>query len=547
MKRKLGIIILAVLLCAVLIFTMVACKKNGGEETPSDPGSATLEGVDNTQIAKVEADLQAYLNTWVETHATETAEDQKNLLRTELNAAKNSYKLKGTDKSSYSPTFNVSFADGKYTVKVSWGEGKLSKTLTVNAKTVTYTNWAGRSSKTSDYEYLEGNNAVSETIDTIVVGLVNSVNKVTANSVTGKFGMDGKLGFDAFGKNYALRVKGNVDTSSKPDNEVGLVIENAAGKEIAGLYYKGADNAKDSRLYIQYLVTENGSETVAYKYIEYADILGFLSGLLTDKEGKSIVKTEAGDGVFASDIDGLTALLTSLDVPQTVRGMIPGIVKLVAKAYQDGDRYLIDINLADVMNKVSDIMSIIGNGEETKLEFLDAIGLDPMNMSGLFGHISISAKVTEVTEGGKKVPYLSDFEFALNIPEDCTFYFSADEDAVKFDLPSIGFAIYLEDFSFVTSDETPIANVIPQEAIRNAAAGKGYFSPTNVDLSGDVYINHKEGEEKASIDSTFHFELVTDINPLEIVENGFDSNARAALVIRQHSGKVAYDAAKKAV
>ena len=100
MKRKLGIIILAMLLCAVLAFTLVACgNKNGGnsggsgDNTTGNSGSSSsggLEGVTDQQIAAVEADLQTYLNTWVSMHATEGSEDQKGVLKNDLTAAKNS-------------------------------------------------------------------------------------------------------------------------------------------------------------------------------------------------------------------------------------------------------------------------------------------------------------------------------------------------------------------------------------------------------------------------------------------------------------------------
>ncbi|MBO4472400.1 MAG: hypothetical protein J5765_01190 [Clostridia bacterium] len=539
MKRKLGIIILAMLLCAVLAFTLVACgNKNNDPQTPADPGSSGgLVGVSDKAIADVETNLQAYLDNWVLAHATEASENQRGALTTDLNNSKALYNLKGTEKT-YKPTFNVTYNNGTYTVKISWEQGALSKTLTVKESTVKYANWSGKHSRTADYDYLEDEDAITDTLDAIIAAFVNSANKVTANIQTGKFGLDGKLGFDAFGANYALRVKGNVDTSSKPDTELGLVIENGSGKEIAGLYYKGAETAKDSRVYIQYPVTRDNEETYAYKYIEYADILGFVSGLLKDDEGNSIIKETAGDGVFDNDIDGLDALLNSYEVDPTISTMIPGIVKMLAKAYKKGDRYMIDINLADVMGQVSSIISSLGSID---IGFLDDIGLDLSSMNGLRGHISISAEMK--TEGNKE--YLTDFELAVNIPEDTTFAFSDAADAIKIDLPSIGFAIYFEDFSFVTSGETKIADVVPRDAIVAAREQKGYFSPTNVDLSGDVYVNHVAKDEEKALDSTFHFEFVTDINPLEIIEKGFESEARAALVIRQHSGNVKYEEAKK--
>ena len=536
MKKRLGIIILAILLCVVLVFTFAACKKkNNGNEGGDDTTTTSLAGVTADQVTSMEAKLQSYLNTWVTAHATEGAEDQKSLLLTDLNTQKAQFKLVG-EKDSYPVTFNVKYQNGTYTVTASWGEGKVSKTASADAKTVTYANWAGKNSRTSDYEYVDTKTGVSDTLDEMVVAFVNSVNKVTGNAVTGKFGMDGVLGVEMLGANYGLRVKGNVDVTAKAaaaDNELGLVIVDGSNKEIAGMYYKGAATAKDSRLYFQYNTKDDqGNEAVAYKYLEYADVAGWVKPLVA-----SLLKDKAGKGVFSYtddkgqpvEIEGLGDLLEANDVK--MGSMISNIISMLAKAYvnEDDNRVLIDINLAEVMSKVTDIMSMLG---DVDLGFVKNLGIDLGTMHGLFGHISISAKILDEE--------ISDIEIAVNIPRDCTFYFTADEsaNAKKLKLPSIGFAIYLKDFKFLTTGK--VANVVPQTAITNANAGKGYFSPTNVDLSGDVYINHVEGQEQG-LNSTFHFEFVTDVNPLEILEKGYASEARGALVIKQHSGKVTYD------
>ena len=542
MKKKLGIA-LAILLCVVLVFTFVACKKDNN--VPSEPAGG-LAGVDAQQIAEKESALDAYLADWVKAHATEELEDQRTLLQNDLNqVAKIKFKLMG-DKA-YTPTFSVKYAqDGKYTVTMTYEQGAVTKTHTVNAMTVTYTNWAGQNSRTNAYELYDDPDAIETTLNTISDALVNTVNKVTGNVVTGEFGLDGTVGFDAFGKNYGLRVKGNVNVKDKTKTEVGLVIVNGVtGKEIAGVYYKGAETAKNSRLYFQLLTKdESGAETYTYKYLEYADILGYLEGVLKDGQGNWKVADQAGDGAFAGVNGGFSGLLASFsDKAAEYDSMVVGVVDLLAKAYvqegEDGTRYLLDINLADVLGQVSDIMSMLPIGDS--ISILDDLGLDLTTMHGLFGHISISVKVT----GDEDAYELSDFELAVNIPEESVLYFTDDEseNAKKLDPPSVGFAIYAQDFSFLTTGT--VANVIPAEAIRNAESGKGYFSPTNLDMSGDVYVNHVEGQEQG-INSTFHFELVTDINPLEVIENGFDSEAKAALIIKQHSGKVTYAAADAA-
>ena len=110
----------------------------------------------------------------------------------------------------------------------------------------------------------------------------------------------------------------------------------------------------------------------------------------------------------------------------------------------------------------------------------------------------------------------------------------------KREVPEICFAISLDDFSFLTNDV--VENVTPAEAIEKAE----YFSPTNIDFSGDVYVNHYELDDQnqrvKTLDSVFHFQIVTDINPLEIIEKGANSSAKGALVIKQSQGNT-YDEA----
>ena len=523
MKKKLGIVI-ALLLCVVLIFTLVACKKKTTTEEPS----TGIAGVTTEQVAQMEASINSYLDEWITNNAQEEITNQRKLLEADLKA-QDGFSFTDDKNKPVTPTINVSFSNGTYTITFSWNKDAVKKTFTKQAKKETYTHWAGLRSNTADYELDDGDEAASDVIDEIIVGMISTVNKVTGNAITGKFGADTIVGFEVMDKVYGLRVKGNVDTDVSANNEIGLVVVDVEdnNKELGGLYYKGASTAAESMLYLQYAQTddegnlkrESGKIVYSYKKLNYADIFGWVSKVLPQTKA-------ANKGVLDADADGLASFLEGYGV--NVGDIITGVVNELAKAYRKDDgSVLIDINLGYVMGQVSSLTREFNITSES-VPILKSLGIDLAKMHGLRGHISIAAKVTD--DG------LTDFELAVNIPE-CTFYFTGDENGKKLNIPSISFAIYVNDFNFKTVREGKVANVIPEEAATKAA----YFSPTNVDLSGDIYINHTEEGKQKALDSTFHFEFMTDINPLEIIANGFSSTAKAALVIKQSDGKT-YDA-----
>ncbi len=544
MKKKIGIII-AILLCVVLIFTFVACKK---KKTTTTEDEATIVVTAEEQAA-MEARIDSYLETWLLANAQEedAVTNQKGLLNKALQTQLATFSYTKSDKTPAAPTFNITYKNGVYTIEVVWSKD-VKKTYTKQAKTVEYVNWAGKYSKPED-DWLSSKKA-STIVDTLVAAGVNTINYVTGNAVTGKFGADGVIGINVAGKDYGLRIKGNVDGTTKENNEIGLVIVDGDLNELGGLYYKAAATAKDSKLYLQYsstgddgkLIRENGKIVYNYKYIDYADIYGLISGFLPEEfkpanDGALVFKDEDNEPII---IDGLGSLLSALNAGGAASGVKAGI-NMLSNAYEHDGRYYLDVNLGYVLSQVSDLMSTL----TLDLEFLKDLNIDLANLSGLLGHITLSGKVEEVEVGDEIVERLTDFELAVNIPK-CTFYLNGERSTetqkndkeLKFDVPAISFAIYLENFTFLTDKK--VENVVPTEAATKAV----YFSPTNVDLSGDLYINHYELDENGArtkvLDSTFHYDFMTDINPLEIIENGRNSTAKAALVIKQSKGNT-YD------
>ena len=516
MKKKIGII-LAVLLCMALVFTFVAC--NGG-------GEDGIPGVTAEQITAKKAAVGSYLDSWLAQHAEENITNQSNALTADLEKQA-AFSFTDDSNASVKPTFSVSFKNNTYTITVSWNKGAVKETYTKSAQSSKYSHWAGASTRTADYTRVLTETAASDILDSIIVAFVSTANDVTGNAITGKFSVDLTTGLEVLDVRYGLRVKGNIDVESAKDTELGLVIVDENKNELGGLYYKGATTTAESKIYLQYalkdgdkLKREDGEIVYGYKYINYADVLGWISRILPE----DLIQEEATDGVFPDDIETFSDFC---DIFGFKSGdLVTGIIDMLADGYanEDEGKYLIDVNLASVLDQVTELIAGFGLDSE-EIPFLDAIGLDLSSMYGLRGHISISATMPDEET-------LTALEIAVNIPDDTIFHFSDKADAFSFEIPPVSFSIFIDDFSFVSDDTIDVMPELPERV--------GYFSPTNLDVSGNVYINHTEGDDEM-LDDTFHFEFVTDINPLEILANGIDSKARAALVIKQSQGKV-YDA-----
>ena len=540
MKRKIGIII-AILLCVVLVCTFAACNKdkNKNKNKTEDPTFT----VTDTEKATMETKIGKYLDEWLSANAQEEGafSDQKRAMKEDLNTQKAAFSFTNSKNEAINPVYDIKYAaaTGKYTVTVTWTDGNGTPvTLTFVKDTVPaeYMGWAGNNSRVND-EWLIDNGKASDTLDALVAAGIKTINTVTGNAITGKFSADGVLGVSVAGKTYGLRVVGNLDGTTKLNNEIGLAIVDADGRALGGVYYKAATNVQDNKIYIQYATTgddgnlirdNDGNFTYSYKYINYADIFGFVKGVLPSDfpQANDGVLTFTDDDGEPIEIDGLTTLLAANDIDGSMVNMI---VNMLAKSYKNGDRYYIDINLGSVLSQLSGLMSTINLDLSGFGIDLDAMGIDLANLSGLIGHITVSGKVSDEE--------LTDIEVAVNIAKSKLYLNGKRGEGEKsINIPAISFAVYLEDFTFL-SDDT-IDEVIPAEALTAAE----YFSPTNFDLSGDIHIVHTELNEQGevdtdkSLDDTFHFEFVTDINLLEILENGSDSSAKAALVIKQSQG-----------
>lgn len=516
MKKKLGIL-LAILLCAALLFTFVACgpktdknsnteKNNTETEAGKTQGQGSISGVQASEVTAMETAIAAFLDSWLSANAQESVVDMTSQLSADLKASE-AFAFVTRDASGeiteYAPTVQVNFdkSTGKYKISFTWNKGSLKREFEKAAVTVSYDNWAGDMNNITDYEALteEGDSAAA--IDKIVNAAFSTANDVAAKAPMGVFGVQAKVGVEVMGVQYSLEVKGNVNLKSAKDTELALSIVDKTGKAVGALYYVGAETPAECKLILQYGDT--------FKYIDYATLNDIVGQFFqpAEQEGEDVLP----EGTLAE-------ILKEFGVNGNVSGIVASVIDMLAQGYvKEGtneDTYLIDINLNSVLSTLSEL-----GGDLVTPEMFAGIpyveNLDLATMHGLLGHISIAAKL-----GGAKRDVLEDFELAVNIPK-CTFYLSADETKKdgKIDLPSISFSIFVKDIQFTTDGK--IADVIPA-----AASEAVYFSPANIDVGGDIYIKNTD----VDLDDTFRFRLVSSVNPFNLGE------AKASLKIERCAG-----------
>ena len=425
----------------------------------------------SAQIEHMQEDIENFLNDWAIRNATDELVNQSAVLKADLVANKNRFRL-WTEDTVYPVSFKVTYANGTYSVTASYDQGALTIEFTFDAKTLSYPQWAGGHNKTSDYEYLDDNLATIDVVDEIVVALAKAMAKGIDSDL---IGMNGTFDAEIAGKKCRLALKGNVDWGDLT-HEFGFVFLDEEEKELLGLYY--SYDSDGYKFYWQYPITdEHGNPDVIRKTIQLDTtdpiLLGinewFIPFLIPSFAGKLHLDQD-GDPTFIDqygeecEIDGLSSMLYALEMPSTTHGIIryiiPGIIQLLTKAYKqessDGTevRYLLDVNLAEALWRIYDIMTMLISVDEDPFK---EIGLDLATMHGLFGHFSIS---THLVNGE-----LADIEVSLNTPDDHTFYFTENEGvyAKKIDLPTIAVAFTVSDFADLSDD--PVENVIPEDVL----------------------------------------------------------------------------------
>ena len=539
MKKKFGIIV-AILLCvALLMLTLVACKANG----------KTLKGVNQDLIEEVDSRINTTIDKWLKNNASDVNADRSVKLSEALNDDIQDFYLQDNKKNDIKPTISVSYNKdtgeaGAYKVIFVWTKdkkNKLTKVYQKDAIPAKYASWAG-SYKDGSYNDISlddimDNDEKIGVLDAIINSALKMTNGTVTDAVSGKFGVQGKIGVDVMGYDYLLDVKGNIDLKDKVwtkdatteemvknENKTAfsvLVRNGDTNKELAGLYFQNALQDENCKLYVSYLVEDkDGKESTEYKYIDYA----ILNELIDKLDGKF---RDGKEDIITAN--GFAGLLTAFNLDKNIADMAGELVGDMVEAYtgEDGDNTInvIDINFGTVLSEVTETYGSVINAVLGKyLEKAPVIfGVDPKKLDfetvhGLIGHITITAI-------SDKKGNMTDFELAVNIPE-CTLYFAEDETSEdgKLDIPAISFAIYAHDFAFSDDLYGKVKLDTPKDIDQKAE----YFSPTNFNVSGDVTVT----DENTHHDSTFRYHLVTSINPFK------PSQIKASFTIKESAGKV---------
>jgi len=500
MKKRFGIII-AILLCVMLLLTFVACKSSGD----------SLKGVDNSVIQEAYQKIEAGIDAWLKQNASDKAVNLSTELEEALKTDSN-YFLITTDRNALIPEVSVAYNKdaANYTVTFIWKNGKktLTKEFTHAVVIAEYDGWAG-SFKDGYYDTVKLKkqkitNDKLDVLDKILDSAFGMVNKTVTDSVSGQFGVEGKVGVEVKDYNYGLEVKGNMDLlalseDTENNTEFSIVLKRDEKVDLGGIYYENAAEEKDTYLYLSYKKKDG---TYEYKKLNYATLNKFFDMLgLQFRDGKEdVIKS-------AKKNSGLDLLFELIGLGRSTGDLVSQIAGGLIEAYTGATKtnekiYVIDVNFGTLMATVQKYGGLLNGMVQEYVKDIDLLkNLDMTGIHGIVGHITIT--VLADAEGN-----LSDFELSVNIPK-CTVYFNADESKGSYDIPAISFGIYAKDF--ILDADRVVADVIPDVVIEEAE----YFSPTNVNFSGDIVVSTQESAEAAAQVDTYHYHLVTEANPFK--------------------------------
>lgn len=303
------------------------------------------------------------------------------------------------------------------------------------------------------------------------------------------FGFDATAYFDFYyGEmaqmlTYGLRLAGQIGINAEDTYVAIEVVEGTT--VIGGLYYEGAENKADCKLYLH---------AGDYKYyIDNSDlnaiviaIMDFFQGAVGGGKVEEVAGALA-DPFYETEIKSLA----DLGLPEMVGSIISGILNEVnATTIGDTTRYQIKINLSELLDAIKGSFGDVLNGV-TEMLPAPLNQLDLGSFTGIGGVLMICADVNDAGLGGLELSY--------NAPKQ-DFRFSYDDDVAKVYGP-INVAIGIKDFELATQSKS--------EVLPGDLGSYDYFSPLNAELEVDVAINDVE----------YNATIVADINPFAF-ENG---------------------------
>ncbi len=521
MKKTLTVII-AIMLIFTLCFACVACNNNpndpvgddggnnggdstggnnGGDSTGGNNGGDSTggnNGGDSTggdstkkdptvQDLAVKEIIDSYASAWLVNNASEN--DLSNSLLTAIE------KLRSNNYQSVVSALNVELKDGNYIIKYRFAD-KSEISTSIPASSVNNGNYAGYV-----YDDLESEMNADEMLGAIINALFRSIE---AGALDGAdfnengIGFDGTAYFDFYygdmdeSVSYGLRLAGQFGLSAK-DTFAAIEAVDANNNVLGGLYYEGAENKEDTKLYL------NAGE---YKYyIDYADINAIVLQIIEMIQSGS--NPGAGEVISGSEdapfyemkISKLTDLFADVQISgMSISGIVSSLLNQVVptvseKEVDNGTRYQVLIDIDSLLDGIVSDFAFIIDGINI-FQSLPA-PLNQLNLStfqGVGGTLLITAVVSE--DG-----LLSDIEVSYNCGVK-DFRFNAEDAEAKVYGP-INVAIGIKNFNVGLQDKT---NILP------SFAEYEYFSPLNASITLETTVN----EEK------YVTEIVSDVNPFNI-------------------------------
>lgn len=506
MKKTLTVII-AIMLIFILCFACVACNNNpkdpvpdtgnnggdstggntGGDSTGGNTGGDSTggdsTGGDSTKKDPTPQDLHvkevidAYASAWLVNNASDG--DLSNSLSSAL------VKLRDSNYKSIVSGLNVEFNDGNYIIKYKFTDKSESST-SIPASSVNNGHHAGY-----EYESLGSDMNADTMLGAIINALFRSIEAGAndgADFDENGIGFDGIAYFDFYygdmdeSVSYGLRLAGQFGLEAK-DTFAAIEAVDADNNVLGGLYYEGAENEKDTKLYL------NAGE---YKYyIDYADINAIvlqIIDMINPGEGEAVFGAE-DEYFYNKQISKLSDLLPS-SYAGIVATLLNGVIPTVSeKEVDNGTQYQVLIDIDSLVNTLissfADVIAGVNIFESLPAPFNQ---LDLSSFQGVGGALLITAVVSN--DG-----LLSDIEVSYNCGVK-DFRFSNTDTEAKIYGP-INVAIGIKDFNVGLQNK---ANILP------SFEEYTYFSPLNASVTLDTTVNNEQ----------YVTEIVSDVNPFNI-------------------------------
>ncbi len=500
MKKTLTVI-LAIMLILTIGVACVACNNNptpnpdqpsDGPVTPPDVNPNPDKPIDggkkdpSVQDLAVKNIVDSYASAWIVNNIADR--DLSNALQTKLNTLRtknyqsiiSALQVKKNGEDSY--TISYKFTD------------KSEASTTIDIPKINNGNHVG-----CEYDNIPSTKNADEMLGSIINALFKSIKAGAEDGADFRengIGFDGIAYFDFFygdmeeSVSYGLRLAGQFGLEAK-DTFAAIEAVDANDNVIGGLYYEGAENEADTKLYL------NAGE---YKYyIDYSDInsivLSIIDFIQSNKNPGDDAEVSGAEGepFYNMEITKLTDLIGNATFSGIIGGVLSEVIPTVSETRVDnGTKYQVKVDVDSLINGLIANLAEIIDGFNILQQLPAPLNqLDLSTFQGVGGVLLITSVVSD--DG-----LLSDIEISYNCGVK-DFRFNSEDTEAKIYGP-INVALGIKDFNVGLQNK---ADILPSfEEYK-------YFSPLNASITLETIVN----EEK------YVTEIISDVNPFAI-ENG---------------------------